>query len=125
MELVNDYDAGYLKYAAVGLPKVQDFCIVANRDKIYPSDQKMWDGNKVKKLKSGNRTYRSLIDEHTRCYTVRTHMPLLRKEYHTYNDWQITYDFVTEYHKVEAASNWWLNQQQNMAKNNQADLRYN
>lgn len=110
MELVTDFDKPYNRIPAQGIPKVQDFVICANRHGINPTDQQLWEGTNIKKLKSGNRTYRTLMRPDTRAVTVRTQMPLLRKHYENPNDWQITYDFVSEYHKVETAEAYWRNQ---------------
>jgi len=43
----------------------------------------------------------------TRAYTVRTHMPLIRGNYQHPDEWQITYDFVSQYKKADAAVAWW------------------
>jgi hypothetical protein len=110
MELVTDYDKTYARYNAQGIPKVQDFVICANKEGINPTDKQLWEGTNLKKLKSGNRTYRNLMRPDTRAVTVRTQMPLIRKHYDNPNDWQITYDFVAGYHKVESATEYWLNQ---------------
>ena len=107
MELVTDFGETYNRIPAQGFPKVQDFVICANREKIPPTDAPLWAGQNIKKLKSGNRTFRLLMLPDTRAYTVRTHMPLIRNNYQHPDEWQITYDFVSQYHKVTAAVAWW------------------
>jgi hypothetical protein len=107
MELVTDFAENYNRIPAQGFPKVQDFVICANRAKISPTDAPLWEGQNLKKLKSGNRTFRLLMLPETRAYTVRTHMPLIRGNYQHPDEWQITYDFVSQYKKADAAVAWW------------------
>ena len=99
MELVTDFGETYNRIPAQGFPKVQA--------KISPTDAPLWESQNLKKLKSGNRTFRLLMLPETRAYTVRTHMTLIRGNYQHPDEWQITYDFVSEYHKVTAAVAWW------------------
>jgi hypothetical protein len=108
MELVNDFGENYNRIPAQGFPKVQDFVICANRTKISSTDAPLWDGQNIKKLKSGNRTFRLLMLTETRAYTVRTHMPLIRHNYQQTDEWQLTYDFVSQYKKADAAVAWWM-----------------
>lgn len=110
MELVTDFGTNYNRIPAQGFPKVQDFVICANRERIANSDAPLWESQNIKKLKSGNRTYRLLMLPETRAYTVRTHMPLIRKNYASVDEWQLTYDFVSQYHKSQEAVAWWLQQ---------------
>lgn len=107
MELVTDYAETYNRIPAQGYPKVQDFVICANREKISATDAPLWEGQNIKKLKSGNRTFRLLMTPETRAYTVRTHMPLIRNNYPHPDEWKITYDFVSQYKKADAAVAWW------------------
>ena len=107
MELTTDYAETYNRIEAKGIPKVQDFVIAANRTRIAPDDSAMWSQNSHKKLKSGNRTFKTLMLEDTQAYTVRTTMPLIRRHYDNPTDWEITYDFVNQYNKVEQARAWW------------------
>lgn len=107
MELVTDFAETYNRIDAQGYPKVQDFVICANRERINPTDQQLWEGQNIKKLKSGNRTYRLLMTPETRAWTVRTHMPLIRHPYPHPDEWRITYDFVSQYKKADAAVAWW------------------
>lgn len=111
MELGTDYAANYTRVDVRDSAKVQDFAVVADRRGIRSKDSALENLDADAKAHSGNRSFRHLLDEHTRAVTVRTHMPLLRKHYDQPTDWQVTMDFVSGYSKkAQAALAYWTQQ---------------
>lgn len=90
--------------------KIQDFVIIADKQKIKNKKEVMTILSTSKKLKSGNKTFKNLIIDPTRAFTVRCQMYLIRQEHVNPSDWEIAWDFVNRYREVDEAKKWFLSQ---------------
>jgi|TARA_B110000503_G_scaffold29559_1_gene47489 hypothetical protein len=114
IDFLNDYNQTYKRENTKDVSKTTDFVIVARKSSLANTNDVL-ENMKPVKGKSGNKTFLMILDTNTRAVKVSCQMYLVRKDYKSYDNWQIYYDWCTEYKKSEQAQNW--------VKNNAAIIR--
>lgn len=83
-----------------GVARIQDFIVVANKNKLR-SKQDIYDtieATKPKKRRSGNKLFRYIIVNGSNAYTILCHIFLIRKNYpSTPNDMEVFKDYLDSY----------------------------
>lgn len=108
IDFMNDYSAVHKREDArtVHGHKVTDFVIIARKDKISNSDETIDILGKSVKDKSGNKTFNLIMSESAVAKKVSTQMYILRKDYSDYDNWQIYWDWASQYLKSPVAQEW-------------------
>jgi len=106
-ELYEDFATEYNRILAGKMVKIQDYCVIADKRRVRPQQEVYNEMLTGKQYKSGNRTWRYLATDHSRCYSVRCQMYLVRDHPREVTDWQIGYDFVRSFDKCDKAQAWW------------------
>lgn len=86
--------------------KVTDFVIIARKNKLADTDTVIEILKNSVKDKSGNKTFNLIMNEEAVATKTSTQMYLVRKDYNTYDNWQIYWDWVKEYRKADHAQEW-------------------
>lgn len=113
IDFMNDYSAVHKREDArtVHGHKVTDFVIVARKDKVADTDTIINLMKNNVKDKSGNKTFNLIMTDSAVAKKVSCQMYLVRKDYSTYDNWQIYHDWCMQYQKSEQAQNWVKNNQ--------------
>jgi hypothetical protein len=113
IDFMNDYSAVHKREDArtVHGHKVTDFVIVARKDKVADTDTIINLMKNNVKDKSGNKTFNLIMTDSAVAKKVSCQMYLVRKDYSTYDNWQIYHDWCMQYQKSEQAQNWVENNQ--------------
>ena len=106
-EMYNSFDAVYERVPVPSIPKVQDYCIIADRRRLRKEEDVMNDLMYGKPFKSGNKTWQFIIDNPERAWSVRCQMFLVRKPHANLTTWQVGYDFIEDLGKCDQAMAWW------------------
>ena len=80
--------------------RIQDFIIIARKDRLTPGDKVISDmlNMSPKKIRSGNKTFRALVPNGANAATVLCHLWLIRKTYDsTPSDYEVASDYVQSY----------------------------
>lgn len=81
-------------------PRIQDFLIIARRDRLTPSDkviQHLLDIN-PRKRRSGNKSFRDIVPANVSACTVLCHIWLIRQWYDQYpTNHQVCHDYIYSY----------------------------
>ena len=86
--------------------KVTDFVVVARKDKVADTDEIIDLLSHSVKDKSGNKTYNLILTESAIAKKVSTQIYILIKEYSEYDNWQIYWDWCSQYRKSPVAQDW-------------------
>lgn len=92
--------------------KVTDFVIIARKNKLSNTDEVIEILKNSVKDKSGNKTFNLIMGTDAIATKVSTQMYLVRKDYKNYDNWQIYWDWVSEYRKADHAQEWVKNNPQ-------------
>jgi hypothetical protein len=108
IDFMNDYSAIHKREDArtVHGHKVTDFVIVARKDKVADTDTIIEMLKSSVKDKSGNKTYNLILTESAIAKKVSTQIYILRKEYSECDNWQIYWDWCSQYLKSPVAQDW-------------------
>jgi hypothetical protein len=112
IDFMNDYSAVHKREDARSVKghKVTDFVVVARKDKLANGDDVIELMRHSVKDKSGNKTFNLIMSESAKATKVSCQMYLVRKEYEKYDNWQIYWDWCSQYHKSPDAQKWvWEN----------------
>jgi hypothetical protein len=108
-----DFNQPYSKISVVGEDRIQDFVIIGNKNKLADADTifSRLNSRRPGKNISGNKTFKDIIDDATKAFTIKTHMYLCRKEYKKIKESQLAIDYLDMYAKGKAAEykNWYVN----------------
>lgn len=99
-----DFNQPHSKISVVGADRIQDFVIIGNKNKLANTDTifSRLDSRSPGKNISGNKTFKDIIDDATKAFTIKTHMYLCRKEYNTVDESQLAIDYFDMYAKGKA-----------------------
>jgi hypothetical protein len=101
LDFNDSYDQKYARFDARKVDKVTDFVIIAKKSLIPNKSyiiQFLHDCEKNPVVSSsGNYTYFVLINEKTKAAKISTQLYLVRKEYESCENWQIYYDWCSQY----------------------------
>jgi len=99
-----DFNQPYSKISVVGADRIQDFVIIGNKNKLADANTifSRLDSRSPGKNISGNKTFKDIIDDATKAFTIKTHMYLCRKEYNTVDESQLAIDYFDMYAKGKA-----------------------
>ena len=108
IDFMNDYAEIHKREDArtVHGHKVTDFVVVARKDKVADTDEIIDLLSHSVKDKSGNKTYNLILTESAIAKKVSTQIYILRKEYSEYDNWQIYWDWCSQYRKSPVAQDW-------------------
>jgi hypothetical protein len=108
IDFMNDYAAVHKREDArtVNGHKVTDFVVVARKDKVSDTNTIIEMLKSSVKDKSGNKTYNLILTESAIAKKVSTQMYILRKDYVDYDNWQIYWDWCSQYLKSPVAQDW-------------------
>lgn len=108
IDFLNDYSAIHKREDArtVKGHKVTDFIIVARKNKIADTQTIIKALHQSVKDKSGNKTYNLIMAEGAKATKVSTQIYILRKNYNIYDNWQIYWDWCSQYLKSPIAQEW-------------------
>ncbi len=108
IDFMNDYAAVHKREDArtVNGHKVTDFVVVARKDKVADTNTIIELLKSSVKDKSGNKTYNLILSESAIAKKVSTQMYILRKDYADYDNWQIYWDWSSQYLKSPVAQDW-------------------
>jgi hypothetical protein len=112
IDFMNDYSAVHKREDARSVKghKVTDFVIVARKDKLANSDEVIELMRHSVKDKSGNKTFNLIMSETAKATKVSCQMYIVRKDYDQYDNWQIYWDWCSQYNKSPDAQKWvWEN----------------
>ena len=101
----NHYDKLHERIDADTTKKVTDFAVIAKRS-VLDNEESIITRLNGPKHKSGNVMFKYILAPDARAVSVSCQMYLLRKDYHTPDNWQIYSDWTREYYKSEASQQW-------------------
>jgi hypothetical protein len=110
IDFMNDYSAVHKREDARSVKghKVTDFVIVARKDKLANSADVIESMRHSVKDKSGNKTFNLIMSETAKATKVSCQMYIVRKDYDKYDNWQIYWDWCSQYNKSPDAQKWVL-----------------
>lgn len=99
-----DFNKPYEKTATLGQKHIQDFVVIGNKEKLELPEEIFFKINSrpLSKNISGNKTFKDIIKDHAKSYTIKTHMYICRKDYKTVNENQLALDYFDMYAKGKA-----------------------
>jgi len=108
IDFMNDYAEIHKREDArtVHGHKVTDFVVVARKDKVADTDEIIDLLSHSVKDKSGNKTYNLILTHDAIAKKVSTQIYILRKEYSECDNWQIYWDWCSQYRKSPVAQDW-------------------
>lgn len=108
IDFMNDYNAIHKREDArtVHGHKVTDFVVVARKNKVADTNKIIELLKSSVKDKSGNKTYNLILTDTAIAKKVSTQMYILRKDYDQYDNWQIYWDWCSQYLKSPVAQDW-------------------
>jgi hypothetical protein len=111
IDFMNDYAAIHKREDArtVHGHKVTDFVVVARKDKVTDTEETIELLRHSVKDKSGNKTYNLILTESAIAKKVSTQIYILRNEYAECDNWQIYWDWCSQYLKSPVAQEWVIN----------------
>lgn len=108
-----DFDQPYNKIAVEGLSHIQDFVIIGNKNLLENEETIFSRINSRPPTKniSGNKSFKDIVKDQSRAYTIKTHMYICRKEYKKVNEFELAIDYFDAYAKGKANDykNWFIN----------------
>jgi hypothetical protein len=111
-----DFNQPYSKISVAGEDRVQDFAIIGDKHKLADANTifSRLDSRRPSKNISGNKTFKDIIDDATKAFTVKTHMYICRKEYKTVDESQLAIDYFDMYAKGKATEykEWYIKHRQ-------------
>jgi len=115
IDFTNHYDKLHERIDAGTTKKVTDFVIIAKRS-VLDNEESIITRLNGPKHKSGNVMFKYILAPDARSVSVSCQMYLLRKDYHTPDNWQIYSDWTREYYKSEASQQWVANNRKFIGK---------
>lgn len=106
LDFLNDYDKEYSSVNARHAKKVTDFVIAARCSSVEKTDRVIEILSNSVKDKSGNKTFYNILTPEARATKVSCQMYLIRKEYTHLNNWQVYWDWSSQYNKSPVAQEW-------------------
>lgn len=108
IDFMNDYAEIHKREDArtVHGHKVTDFVVVARKDKVANTNEIIDLLSHSVKDKSGNKTFNLILTESAIAKKVSTQIYILRKEYAECDNWQIYWDWCSQYLKSPVAQDW-------------------
>jgi hypothetical protein len=108
-----DFNQPYSKISVVGEDRIQGFVIIGNKNKLADADTifSRLNSRPSGKNISGNKTFKDIIEDTTKAFTIKTHMYLCRKEYKKIKESQLAIDYFDMYAKGKAKEykEWFVN----------------
>lgn len=86
--------------------KVTDFVVIARKDKVSDTGEIIELLKHSVKDKSGNKTFNLIMSDTAVAKKVSCQMYILRKEYDSFENWQIYWDWCSQYYKSPVAQDW-------------------
>jgi hypothetical protein len=115
IDFTNHYDKLHERIDAGTTKKVTDFVVIAKRS-VLDNEESIITRLNGPKHKSGNVMFKYILAPDARSVSVSCQMYLLRKDYHTPDNWQIYSDWTREYYKSEASQQWVANNRKFIGK---------
>ena len=115
IDFTNHYDKLHERIDADTTKKVTDFAVIAKRS-VLDNEESIITRLNGPKHKSGNVMFKYILAPDARAVSVSCQMYLLRKDYHTPDNWQIYSDWTREYYKSEASQQWVANNRKFIGK---------
>jgi len=106
IDFMNDFDKEHKRENVRDVVKTTDFAIIARRESLEDTEKIINLMRTGVKDKSGNKTFYLVLKPETRGVKISCQIYIVRKDYESYDNWQIYWDWCSEYKKSEQAQNW-------------------
>ena len=108
-----EYDSPGTKTQVNSLGRVEDFVVAADRTKLPYKDEifNKMNTRTMEKLYTGNKVIRDIMKDPSRCYTIKTHMYLVRNDTTTPTEYDIALEYLGSYGgngKAHAYRDWFI-----------------
>lgn len=106
IDFMNDYSQVHKRENVRDVAKTTDFIILAKKSSLADTNSVIELMKTGVKDKSGNKTFYLILKPETRGVKISCQIYIVRKDYDFYDNWQIYWDWCSEYKKSEEAQNW-------------------